>query len=207
MVWVKRQVVLCILPCVWTGGQPSGTKGSQVEPRQDPSHFAWISGTSLFYNQVEPSGSKWIRIRIRATLLGFLRRHFFTTKWIQVDPSQDPSCLLGILAKTISRPTLIIILIKSRASRIQGPQNEINCRILYTNKNQKLISHRSESDVCEIVLLIFWGNVGGTRLPNRAFMQKASCWKWHELLAHRRGIFCPSPNLFQKHMFLTCDFL
>ena len=26
-------------------------------------------------------------------------------------------------------------------------------------------------------------------------------------MAHRRGIFCPSPNLFQKHMFLTCDFL
>ena len=77
----------------------------------------------------------------------------------------------------------------------------------HTNKNQKLISHRSESDVCEIVLLIFLGNVGGTRLPNGAFMQKASCRKWHELLAHRRGIFCPSPNLFQKHMFLTCDFL
>ena len=77
----------------------------------------------------------------------------------------------------------------------------------HTTKNQKLISHRSESDVCEMVLLIFLGHVGGTRLPNGAFMQKASCRKWHELLAHRRGIFCPSPNLFQKHMFLTCDFL
>ena len=183
------------------------TKWHQVEPSQDPSHFAWISGTSLFYNQVEPSGSKWIRIRIRATLLGILRPHFFTTKWIQVDPSQDPSCLLGILAKTISAPSLNIILIKSRDSRIQGPQNEINCRILYTNKNQKLISHRSESDVCEMVLLIFLGNVGGTRLPNGAFMQKASCQKWHELSAHRRGIFCLSPNPFHKHMFLTCAFL
>ena len=73
--------------------------------------------------------------------------------------------------KTGSKP----LLIKSQDSRIHGPQNEINCRILYTNKNQKLISHRSESDVCEMVLLIFLGNVGGTRLPNRAFMQKASC--------------------------------
>ena len=105
------------------------TKWHQVEPSQDPSRFAWVSGTSLFYNQVEPSGSKWIRIRIRATLLGFLRSHFFTTKWIQVDPSQDPSCLLGILAKTISALTLNIILIKSQDSRIQGPQNEINCRV------------------------------------------------------------------------------
>ena len=136
------------------------TKWNQAEPRQDPSHFAWISGTSLFYNQVEPSGSKWIRIRIRATLLGFLRRHFFTTKWNQVEPSQEPSYLLGFLAKAISSLTLIIILIKSQASRNQGPQNEINCRILYTNKNQKLISHRSESDVCELVLLIFFGSVG-----------------------------------------------
>ena len=77
-----------------------------------------------------------------------------------MDPSQDPSRLLGILAKTISALTLNIILIKSQDSRIQGPQNEINCRILYTNKNQKLISHRSESDVCELVLLIFFGSVG-----------------------------------------------
>ena len=151
------------------------TKWNQVEPRQDPSHSAWISGTSLFYNQVEPSGTEWNRIRNRATLLGFLRRHFFTTKWNRVEPSQEPSCLLGFLAKTISALTLIIILIKSQDSRNRGPQNQINCRILHTNKNQKLISHRSESDVCEIVLLIFWGNVGGTRLPNRAFMQKASC--------------------------------
>ena len=45
------------------------------------------------------------------------------------------------------------------------------------------------------------------RLPNGAFMQKASCRKWHELSAHRRGIFCPSPNPLQKHMFLTCAFL
>ena len=183
------------------------TKWNQVEPNQEPSHFAWISETSLFYNQVEPGGTEWNRIRNRAALLGILRRHFFTTVWNRVEPSQEPSYLLGFLAKTISSLTLIIILIKSQASRNQGPQNEINCRILYTNKNQKLISHRSGSDVCEIVLLIFFGNVGGARLPNGAFMQKASCRKWHELLAHRRGIFCPSPNLFQKHMFLTCDFL
>ena len=44
----------------------------------------------------------------------------------------------------------------------------------------------------------------GTRLSNGAFMQKASCRKWHELSAHRRGIFYLSPNPFHKHMFLTC---
>ena len=106
------------------------TKWNQVEPRQDPSHFAWISETSLFYNQVEPSGTEWNRIRNRATLLGFLRRHFFTTKWNRVEPSQEPSYLLGFLAKTISALTLIIILIKSQDSRSQGPRNEISCRIL-----------------------------------------------------------------------------
>ena len=106
------------------------TKWNQVEPRQDPSHFAWISETSLFYNQVEPSGTEWNRIRNRAALLGFLRRHFFSTKWNRVEPSQEPSYLLGFLAKTISALTLIIILIKSQDSRIQGPPNEINCRIL-----------------------------------------------------------------------------
>ena len=38
--------------------QPSGTKWNQVEPNQEPSHFAWISETTLFYNQVEPSGTE-----------------------------------------------------------------------------------------------------------------------------------------------------
>ena len=47
----------------------------------------------------------------------------------------------------------------------------------------------------------------GTRLPNGAFMQNASCRKWHELSAHRGGIFCPSPNPFHTHMFLTYAFL
>ena len=198
MVWVKRQVVLCILPCVWTGGQPSGTKWNQVEPRQDPSHFAWISGTSLFYNQVEPSGSKWIRIRIRATLLGFLRQHFFTTKWIQVDPSQDPSYLLGFLAKTISTLTLIIILIKSQASRNQGPQNEINCRILYTNKNQKLMSHRSESDVCEIVLLIFLGECWWDPSSKQGVHAKSLVLKMARTFGTPQGHFLSLPQPLSK---------
>ena len=34
------------------------TKWNQVEPNQEPSHFAWISETTLFYNQVEPSGTE-----------------------------------------------------------------------------------------------------------------------------------------------------
>ena len=38
--------------------QPNGTKWIQVDPNQDPSHFAWISETTLFYNQVEPSGTE-----------------------------------------------------------------------------------------------------------------------------------------------------
>ena len=38
--------------------QPSGTKWIQVDPNQDPSHFAWNSETTLFYNQVDPSGSE-----------------------------------------------------------------------------------------------------------------------------------------------------
>ena len=102
--------------------EPSGTK-SGSKP------FVWNSGTPCFYNHVDPSGSEWIRIRIQALLLGILARHVFTTKWNQVDPSQDPSLSLGILAKGISTRTLIIILIKSPGSRNQGPQNG-NCRIL-----------------------------------------------------------------------------
>ena len=39
----------------------------------------------------------------------------------------------------------------------------------HTNKNQKLISHRSESDVCEIVLLIFFGSVCGFQLLVQLF--------------------------------------
>ena len=38
--------------------QPSGTKWIQVDPNQDPSRFAWNSETTLFYNQVDPSGSE-----------------------------------------------------------------------------------------------------------------------------------------------------
>ena len=106
------------------------TKWNQAKPNQEPSHFAWNSETALFYNQVEPSGTEWNRIRNRAALLGILRRHVFTTVWNRVEPSQEPSYLLGFLAKTISTLTPIIILIKNQDSRIQGPQNEINCRIL-----------------------------------------------------------------------------
>ena len=173
-------------------------KWNQVEPRQDPSHFAWISGTSRFYNQVEPSGSKWIRIRIRAALLGILRPHRFTTKWIQVDPSQDPSCLLGILAKTISAPTLNIILIKSRDSRIQGPQNEISCRILYTNKNQKLISHRSESDVCEMVLLIFLGECWWDPSSKQGVHAKGLVLKMARTFGTPQGHFLSLPQPLSK---------
>ena len=50
-------------------------------------------------------------------------------------------------------------------------------------------------------------------LPMMAFATR--CWLHVVTRANRcdqklnlpRGIFCPSPNLFQKHMFLTCDFL
>ena len=90
----------------------------------------WPLWYDMLWPWLQPSGTKWNRIRNRATLLGFLRRHFFTTKWNRVEPSQEPSYLLGFLAKTISAPSLIIILIKSRDSRNRGPQNEINCRTL-----------------------------------------------------------------------------
>ena len=162
------------------------TKWNQVEPRQDPSHFAWISGTSLFYNQVEPSGTKWNRIRNRAALLGFLRRHFFTTKWIQVDPSQDPSCLLGFLAKTISALTLIIILIKSQDSRIQGPQNEINGRILMSTKIRSEYRTGLSQTCAKWCFWFFWGMLVGP-----VFQTGRSCKKprvengtnfWHTAL-------------------------
>ena len=44
------------------------------------------------------SGTKWNQDRIQATLLGFLGRHFSTTKWNQADPSgsesgSEPLCL------------------------------------------------------------------------------------------------------------------
>jgi len=38
--------------------QPCGTKWHQMDPNQDPSPFAWNSGTSCFYNHVDPSGSE-----------------------------------------------------------------------------------------------------------------------------------------------------
>ena len=125
-----------------------------MEPSQDPSLLFGILARHVFttmWNQVEPSQDP-------SLLLGILARHVFTTMWIQVDPNgsesgSEPFCLefwhvmflqpcgskwiririqalsLGILAKGISSRTLIIILIKSPASRIQGPQNG-NCRIL-----------------------------------------------------------------------------
>ena len=47
---------------------------------------------------LQPSGTKWNQDRIQATLLGFLRRHFSTTKWNRVEPSgtesgTEPLCL------------------------------------------------------------------------------------------------------------------
>ena len=173
-----------------------------------------------FYNQVEPSGTKtgskplcldfwdvaflqpsgteWNRIRNRATLLGFLGRRFLTTKWNRVEPSQEPSCLLGFLAKTISAPSLIIILIKSRDSRNRGPQNEINCRILYTNKNQKLISHRSESDVCEMVLLIFLGECWWDPSSKQGVHAKGLVLKMARTFGTPQGHFLSLPQPLSK---------
>ena len=52
--------------------------------------------------------------------------------------------------------------------RTQTPQTRVRKAIFHkkhTPKNQKLISHRSDSDVCELVLLIFFGSFGGFQTP------------------------------------------
>ena len=46
----------------------------------------------------------WIQVdpnQDPSLLLGILARHVFTTMWNQVGPSQDPSLLLGILARHV----------------------------------------------------------------------------------------------------------
>ena len=64
--------------------------------------------------------------------------------------------------------------------------------------------------MCKLFRLISHGGGGNGSMSFvfcLSFMQKASCQKRHELSAHRRGIFCLSPNPFHTHMFLTCAFV
>ena len=58
----------------------------------------WPRWYDMLWPWLQPSGTKWNQVRIQATLLGFLGRHFSTTKWNQVDPSgsesgSEPLCL------------------------------------------------------------------------------------------------------------------
>ena len=111
-----------VFTTMWNQVGPSGTK-SGSKP------FAWNSGTSCFttmWIQVDPNGSE---SGSKPFCLEFWHVMFLQpcgSKWIRI---RIRALSLGILAKSISSRTLIIILIKSPASRIQGPQNG-NCRIL-----------------------------------------------------------------------------